>query len=232
MTTQARERDYDERDDELSAIARSLHREWDSPGSGHPSPPGFWLATRHRGGPRTSLTRTILDGRWQALAAAAVIAITLAPTSWLGWRWFMLGPRPDPATRRTASATPAHRGRAGRDRTIRTAIHRAIDDLTRLAAPRLDMPDSPLLVNLRSASRSSTRRSPSIAPRLRATVSMRICVSSSCGSTRRSVARSNRFRSTRPMRSRDFSRPVAIPLAQPRAWSVNPSPSPPRRVKR
>ena len=31
MTTQARERDYDERDDELSAIARSLHREWDSP---------------------------------------------------------------------------------------------------------------------------------------------------------------------------------------------------------
>ena len=26
---------------------------------------------------------------------------------------------------------------------------RAIDDLTRLAAPRLDMPDSPLLVNLR-----------------------------------------------------------------------------------
>src|SRR6185503_13411006 len=42
---------------------------------------------------------------------------------------------------------------------------------------------------------------------------MRIYVSSSCGSTRRSVARSNRFRSTRPMPSRDFSRPVAIALA-------------------
>ena len=150
MTTQARERDYDERDDELSPIARSLHREWDSPrlwpsiaagilahelaieaGFEHRSPTPFW------------------NGRWQALAAAAVIAITLAPTSWLGWRWFMLGPRPDPATaeqRRQALLTEDALGAIERSEQQYT---RAIDDLTRLAAPRLDMPDSPLLVNLR-----------------------------------------------------------------------------------
>ena len=148
--TQARERDYDERDDELSAIARSLHREWDSPrlwssiaagilahelaieaGLERPSRAPFW------------------NGRWQALAAAAVIAITLAPTSWLGWRWFMLGPRPDPATaeqRRQALLTEDALGAIERSEQQYT---RAIDDLTRLAAPRLDMPDSPLLVNLR-----------------------------------------------------------------------------------
>lgn len=148
--TQARERDYDERDDELSAIARSLHREWDSPrlwssiaagilahelaieaGLERPSRAPFW------------------NGRWQALAAAAVIAITLAPTSWLGWRWFMLGPRPDPATaeqRRQALLTEDALGAIEQSEQQYT---RAIDDLTRLAAPRLDMPDSPLLVNLR-----------------------------------------------------------------------------------
>ena len=148
--TQARERDYDERDDELSAIARSLHREWDSPrlwssiaagilahelaieaGLERPSRAPFW------------------NGRWQALAAAAVIAITLAPTSWLGWRWFMLGRRPDPATaeqRRHALLTEDALGAIERSEQQYT---RAIDDLTRLAAPRLDMPDSPLLVNLR-----------------------------------------------------------------------------------
>jgi len=99
VTTQARERDYDERDDELSAIARSLHREWDSPRLWSSIAAGI-LA--HELAIEAGLERRsrapFWNGRWQALAAAAVIAITLAPTSWLGWRWFMLGPRPDPAT--------------------------------------------------------------------------------------------------------------------------------------
>lgn len=148
--TQARERDYDERDDELSAIARSLHREWDSPRLWSSIAAGI-LA--HELAIEAGLERRsrapFWNGRWQALAAAAVIAITLAPTSWLGWRWFMLGPRPDPATaeqRRQALLTEDALGAIERSEQQYT---RAIDDLTRLAAPRLDMPDSPLLVNLR-----------------------------------------------------------------------------------
>lgn len=150
MTTQARERDYDERDDELSAIARSLHREWDSPRLWSSIAAGI-LA--HELAIEAGLERRsrapFWNGRWQALAAAAVIAITLAPTSWLGWRWFMLGPRPDPATaeqRRQALLTEDALGAIERSEQQYT---RAIDELTRLAAPRLDMPDSPLLVNLR-----------------------------------------------------------------------------------
>lgn len=150
MTTQARERDYDERDDELSAIARSLHREWDSPRLWSSIAAGI-LA--HELAIEAGLERRsrapFWNGRWQALAAAAVIAITLAPTSWLGWRWFMLGPRPDPATaerRRQALLTEDALGAIERSELQYT---RAIDDLTRLAAPRLDRPDSPLLVNLR-----------------------------------------------------------------------------------
>jgi hypothetical protein len=150
VTSQARERDDDERDDELSAIARSLHREWDSPRL-WPSIAAGILA--HELAIEAGLERRsrapFWNGRWQALAAAAVIAITLAPTSWLGWRWFMLGSRPDPATaeqRRQALLTED--ALAAIERSEQQYI-RAIDDLTRLAAPRLDMPDSPLLVNLR-----------------------------------------------------------------------------------
>ena len=150
MTTQARERDYDERDDELSAIARSLHREWDSPRLWPSIAAGILT---HELAIEAGLERRsgapFWNGRWQALAAAAVIAITLAPTSWLGWRWFMLGPRPDPATaeqRRQALLTEDALAAIERSEQQYT---RAIDDLTRLAAPRLDMPDSPLLVNLR-----------------------------------------------------------------------------------
>lgn len=150
MTTQARERDYDERDDELSAIARSLHREWDSPRLWSSIAAGILARELAiEAGLERRSRAPFWNGRWQALAAAAVIAITLAPTSWLGWRWFMLGPRPDPATaeqRRQALLTEDALGAIERSEQQYT---RAIDDLTRLAAPRLDMPDSPLLVNLR-----------------------------------------------------------------------------------
>jgi len=150
VTTQARERDYDQRDDELSPIARSLHREWDSPRL-WPSIAAGILAHElaiEAGFERRSPT-PFWNGRWQALAAAAVIAITLAPTSWLGWRWFMLGPRPDTAIaeqRRQALLTEDALAAIERSEQQYT---RAIDDLTRLAAPRLARPDSPLLVNLR-----------------------------------------------------------------------------------
>jgi hypothetical protein len=158
VSAHAAERDYDERDQELSAVARTLHREWHSPRL-WPSIAAGMLAhdlAIEAGGPHTRLERfveagleTRLTGRWQALAAAALIAITLAPTSWLGWRWFMLAPKPDPA------AAEARRQRfltvdalASIERSEAQYIH-AIDNLTRLTAAHLEAPDSALLVNLR-----------------------------------------------------------------------------------
>jgi hypothetical protein len=145
VTLHESERERDERDEELSAVALSLHQEWDSP--------RLWPSIAARiaaiDSAHDSLPVRRTFGRWQALAAAAVIAITLAPTSWLGWRWFMLGPKPDSA------AADERRQRLLSEEAL-AAIERseaqytqAIDELTRLTAPRLDMPDSPLLVNLR-----------------------------------------------------------------------------------
>jgi galactokinase len=136
------ERDYDERDSELSAAARSLHQEWHTPGLW----PAIEAGMRAHDGQTHVKSRAM--GRWQAVAAAAVIAVTLAPTSWLGWRWFMLAPKPDEAT------LQQHRERLLTEDALKAIEEseakyvQAIDELTRLAAPRLDMPDSPLLVNL------------------------------------------------------------------------------------
>jgi hypothetical protein len=147
LTWKGSQREQDERDDELFAAARTLHREWDSP--------GLWpsIAARvHAHDQALEAGRETLEdrwtGRWQALAAAAVIAITLGPTSWLGWRWFMLGPRPSPATvEERRQRLLSEDALAAIERSEAQYIE-AIDELTRLAAPRLDMPDSPLLVNL------------------------------------------------------------------------------------
>jgi len=145
VTWNASDREHDERDLELSAAARSLHREWDAPRLWPAIAAGILAidADLHAG------TSSNTFGRWQVLAAAALIAITLGPASWLGWQWFMLAPQPDAAT------TEQRRLRLLTEDAL-AAIERseaqyvqAIDELTRLTAPRLEMPDSPLLVNLR-----------------------------------------------------------------------------------
>ena len=154
MTWNHNDRAQDERIDFLSLAARSLHREWNSPrlwpsiAAGMRAHDQFVEAGLHW--PERRRGQTLLTGyRWKALAAAAVIAIALGPTSWLGWRWFMLGPKPD-------AAAVAQRQQRLLNEDALAAIERseaqyiqAIDELTRLTAPRLDMPDSPLLVNLR-----------------------------------------------------------------------------------
>ena len=140
--------EHDEQDEELSAAARLLHREWDSPGlwpaieagmRAHDASVEAGLQTRQ--GPRTM-------ARWQALAAAAAIALTLGPSSWLGWRWFMLAPKPDQATLHQQRERLLTEEALAAIEESETKYIQAIDELTRLAAPRLDMPDSPLLVNL------------------------------------------------------------------------------------
>ena len=145
MTLKESEREQEGRDDELSAAARSLHREWDTPLLWPAIAAGIEAIDaieQSRPVPRTV-------GRWQALAAAAVIAITLAPTSWLGWRWFMLGPKPDAATVEDRRQRLLNEDALAAIERSETQYIQAIDELTRLVAPRLDMPDSPLLVNLR-----------------------------------------------------------------------------------
>jgi hypothetical protein len=145
VTFNGSEREQEERDEDLSAAARSLHREWDSPLLWPSIAAGMdAMDALHASRP---VPRTF--GRWPALAAAAVIAITLAPTSWLGWRWFMLGPRPDAATVEERRQRLLSEDALAAIERSETQYIQAIDELTRLTAPRLDMPDSPLLVNLR-----------------------------------------------------------------------------------
>ena len=150
MTWNGSERQQDERDDELSAAARSLHREWDSPWLWRSIAAGMRAidqGARARGSDQLRPQHTFV--RWQAVAAAAVIAITLGPTSWLGWNWLMLGPKPDQATLEQRQQRLLTEDALAAIERSEAQYVQAIDELTRLAAPRLDMPDSPLLVNLR-----------------------------------------------------------------------------------
>jgi hypothetical protein len=144
------ERDRHNRDDDLSRAARTLHREWETP--------ELWPSIAARIAEQDAAdiaarswhSRLRADGRWQALAAAAVIALTLGPSSWLGWRWIMLAPRANETV-----VSESERQRLLTEEALaaieqsETQYVNAIAELTRLAAPRLDMPDSPLLVNLR-----------------------------------------------------------------------------------
>ena len=138
--------EHDEQDEELSAAARVLHREWDSPHLW----PAIEAGMRAHDARQTRLptpTRRGM-GRWQALAAAAAIALTLGPSSWLGWRWFMLAPKPDQATLQQQRERLLTEEALAAIEESEAKYIQAIDELTRLAAPRLDMPDSPQLVNL------------------------------------------------------------------------------------
>jgi hypothetical protein len=141
----ASEREQDWRDEELSVAARSLHREWDSPLLWPAIAVGIHAidADAHAKASSSPL------GRWPVLAAAALLAITLGPASWLGWQWFTLGPRPDSAmTEQRRQRLLTEDALAAIERSEAQYVQ-AIDELTRLTAPRLEMPDSPLLVNLR-----------------------------------------------------------------------------------
>jgi hypothetical protein len=152
VTFNETEREHDDQDAELSAVARSLHREWDSPRLWPAIEAGMRAvdagAVEAGLQTRLSLWRTRGVGRWQAIAAAAVIAVTLGPSSWLGWRWFMLAPKPDAATVRQERGRLLNEDALAAIEQSEAKYIQAIDELTRLTAPRLDMPDSPLLVNL------------------------------------------------------------------------------------
>jgi hypothetical protein len=148
VTFKGTERELDEQDWELSAAAKSLHEEWDSPGLWPRIEAGMRTQDAHvEAGLQTRLESRGI-GRWQALAAAAVIAVMLGPSSWLGWRWFMLSPRPDATARQQQRERLLNEEALATIEAAEAKYVEAIDELTKLAAPRLDMPDSPLLANL------------------------------------------------------------------------------------
>jgi hypothetical protein len=137
---------FDRSEDEaLSRAARSLHEEWDSPqlwrrietalereGAAHPARHRWWYAPA--------------NPSWR-LAAAAILLLAVGTTTWIVWR----GVTPPPK----AAETVATDERLLTDEAVaqiersEAQYVRAIDELTRLTKPKLEMPDSPLIVNLR-----------------------------------------------------------------------------------
>jgi len=137
--------DFDRTDDEaLSAAARSLHEEWENPALW----PAIAARLREEEGAATrrpwwQLPSTLT---WR-LAAAAALVLLASPATWVIWR------SADPE--RTTRVANAPDERLLTDETV-AAVDRseeqyvkAIDELTRLTKPKLDMPDSPLIVSLR-----------------------------------------------------------------------------------
>lgn len=118
--------------DELTAAARTLHREWDSP--------QLWPA----------IAATLTAGRhtiasWQVLAAAAVLVLAVAASLVSIRERFFASPPPDarPAGRLLSDEALAEVERA------EAQYIGAIEALARKAAPALDASPSPVLANLR-----------------------------------------------------------------------------------
>ena len=130
--------------DALSAAARTLHREWESP--------NLWPSTvatiRTLGStPNASIRSWRPAASWRFAAAAAALILLLASATWLGRRSL----EPIEGTDAPAIA----RERLLSDEALleveqaEAQYIRAIEALTRTAAPKIESPPSPLAVNLR-----------------------------------------------------------------------------------
>lgn len=144
--------DFDRTDDEaLSAAARSLHEEWESP--------ALWpaIAARLREEEDAATRRPwwqlpSVMGRLKAapaigVAAVAAVLLIASSATWVIWR----GIEPERSTREVAAPDErllTDEAVAAIDRSEDQYV-KAIDELTRLTRPKLDMPDSPLIVSLR-----------------------------------------------------------------------------------
>ena len=152
MTHDHFDRSEDEalQEEALSRAARSLHEEWDSP---HlwPRIAAALDEERARASRQTSQARPHWWQRpiapaWR-LAAAAIVLLAVSATTWIVSRGF---PPPQPAGDRAAADERllTEEAVAQIERSEAQYVH-AIDELTRLTKPKLDMPDSPLIANLR-----------------------------------------------------------------------------------
>ncbi len=124
--------EFDPLDDELTEAARELHQEWESP--------HLWPSIASRLEPPRQ------SWRWQVVAAAAVVVLALGSSAWFVWQSPPHGPGASNtiADQRLLSEVALAEIERSEAQYVRT-----IDELTRITAPKLDMPASPLLVNLR-----------------------------------------------------------------------------------
>jgi hypothetical protein len=137
--------DFDRSEDEaLSEAARSLHEEWDSP--------HLWrriaaALRREAAVPSAHRWWYIPSSPSWRLAVAAIVLLAVGATTWVMWRG--VAPQP-PGSGGTAvdERLLTDEAVAAIDRSEEQYV-RAIDELTRMTKPKLDMPDSPLIVSLR-----------------------------------------------------------------------------------
>lgn len=125
--------DHDRLDDAtLRATARSLRHEWDSP----------QLWPRIEAGMRRSHSPA---RRWTRLAAAALVVLSLGATGWLLWR---AGASPTVVNVDREERLLSEQAFKEVERS-EEQYTRAIEELSRLVAPKLEMPESALLIALR-----------------------------------------------------------------------------------
>jgi len=137
--------DFNRGDDEsLSAAARSLHEEWDSPNL-WPSIAARLREEEHASTPRRPWYATSA-GMWR-LAAAAAVLITLSSATWI--MWTRVEPKKPSATVSASDERLLTDDAVAEIDRAEAQYVRAIDELTKLARPKLDKADSPLIVNLR-----------------------------------------------------------------------------------
>jgi hypothetical protein len=136
-----KEHQLDPDDEALSAAARSLHEEWDSPTLW----PQIAAAIEHDDGQATPPRRwrPMLAVPLARFAVAAAVLLAAAATTWMVARPVVSVPRSSDSNALLTDDAVAAIDRA------ESQYVRAIDELTRLTRPKLDMPDSPLVVNLR-----------------------------------------------------------------------------------
>ena len=138
-------------DEQLSRVARSLHREWDTP--------DLWprIADRLREDDDASPVRLTPDTtrrRWRylsspvwRLAAAAAVLLTLGSVTWLAWPRVDRAPAPgDVAATEERLLTDEAVAEIER---AEAQYVRAIDELSRITKPKLETANSPLIVSLR-----------------------------------------------------------------------------------
>jgi hypothetical protein len=127
---------------DVSAAARTLHREWESP--------ALWPATaarlRSQGDAAASRGWWPVAASWRLAAAAALTLMLGTSAAWLAWRSFARADRGG----RVVTSGPLLSDEALSDiERAETEYIRAIEKLAKTAAPRVAAPASPLAANLR-----------------------------------------------------------------------------------
>lgn len=129
---------------DLSAAARTLHREWESPALW----PRIVSAIRVQDAPpRSHPSRAVWwqIPQWRALVAVLVL-LALVPTAWYGWR--LVRPAAPSSDRESTSERLLSEQALADVERAEAEYVRAIDGLSSLAATTVDTSASPLLLNL------------------------------------------------------------------------------------